>query len=219
LNALQTIKGSAVSCDFPLPKAGLYDPKKATVRYVPSSGGPVTLAQVGGAGQCGSGWYYDDSAAPSAITLCPATCDAAKADPNARIEVSLACPGTYDPVVLHEIYPSDCPPGTKVQWGYLAYSTFTPADSSVVFEAHATDGTSAWPAPVVVATAHQSGGTEECSMAGPAPCPIDLYEALGTPMARRDKLQLHITLNPSSSTLIPPTLKDWQVTYSCPDGE
>jgi hypothetical protein len=57
-------------------------------------------------------------------------------------------------------------------------------------------------------------------MSGPAPCPKDLYAALGgRPGATNEDLTLQVTLTPSPDNQVAPTLNSWQITYSCPAAE
>jgi hypothetical protein len=97
LDALNAIRGSTLSCDFPMPTPAdatmEVDPSKINVTYTPSLGSAATFAQVPGAGDCGtsSAWYYDDPQAPTRIHLCPTACDAVRADPNPEIKILIGC--------------------------------------------------------------------------------------------------------------------------------
>jgi hypothetical protein len=132
----------------------------------------------------------------------------------------------YDlaPMTYAQTYQGTCPTGAHVQWSYLAYDTTTPSDSNIVF-AGRTASTAAGLAtaidkPLATAKATPTPDTHLCSMAGPAPCPIDLYTALlGPPAANYAFFQLTTTLNLSTDKTIAPTLKTWKLTYSCPYSE
>ena len=52
-------------------------------------------------------------------------------------------------------------------------------------------------------------------MGGPAPCPIDLYTALGGFSAKGEYLSSIATLNPSTDKASGSKLNKWQITYSC----
>lgn len=97
LAALQAIQGKSVSCSFAMPQSSdpnkPIDPSKVNVNYTPGGGQQTTLGQVADAASCGpaGGWYYDNAANPTTITLCPATCAAVQADPNADIEILIGC--------------------------------------------------------------------------------------------------------------------------------
>jgi hypothetical protein len=93
INALKAIQGTAIPCDFdmPVPDAGLVDLKQVTLD---TGGTPIN--KVDDASLCGAngGWYFDNNTAPTKITLCPVTCTTLKADPSAKVNVSLGCLGS-----------------------------------------------------------------------------------------------------------------------------
>lgn len=102
LAALKAIQGSQVACTFQMPTMGTngekVDPKLVNVNYTPGDGGaPVTFGQVPTAGDCTAqtgGWFYDDPAKPTTVTLCPTTCASVQADEKAKIEILLGCATT-----------------------------------------------------------------------------------------------------------------------------
>lgn len=97
LQAMQTIQKSALGCSYNMPTtdAGIVDPDKVSVEYAPGgSGTPQSLPRVDNSGSCGSGWYYDDNAKPTTITLCKTTCDMVQANTNAEVDVNLGCLGS-----------------------------------------------------------------------------------------------------------------------------
>jgi len=58
----------------------------------PASGATTIIPFVEGAAGCtGAGWYYDDPAAPTTITLCGASCSTVSADTEGRVDVTLGC--------------------------------------------------------------------------------------------------------------------------------
>lgn len=100
LEALKTIRGQAVSCEYniPAPQMGALDLGKVNVRT--SRGGQtVDLSKVPAADRClpdpdAAGWYYETVAgggAPSRLVICPATCDKLRADPSAKVELVFGC--------------------------------------------------------------------------------------------------------------------------------
>ncbi len=96
LAALQAIQGSQVACEFQMPESQngeTIDPAKVNVTYTSGSGSPDTIGQVANAAACGNGggWYYDNPAAPTTITLCPATCSTVQADEEAKIAIVVGC--------------------------------------------------------------------------------------------------------------------------------
>ncbi len=97
LNALKAIQGTAIPCEFPMPQpdAGIVNPDQVTMEYV-SGGASSPVPRVDNANLCGpnGGWFYDVNADPSKLLLCPATCSTMKADPNAKVSISLGCLGS-----------------------------------------------------------------------------------------------------------------------------
>jgi len=96
LDALGAIRGQILDCDFPMPEPKpnmTVDPAFINVNYTPSSGLKSTLSELAGEAGCtaAGGWYYDNPAAPTRITLCKATCDSVTADPKASLEILLGC--------------------------------------------------------------------------------------------------------------------------------
>ena len=96
---LQSIQQSAVACQFAMPKtdAGIVDPTKIEVSYCPGGNCPgQKLGKVDDATKCtgAGGWYYDNNANPTSISLCPSSCSVVQVDSNAKINVSLGCLGS-----------------------------------------------------------------------------------------------------------------------------
>jgi hypothetical protein len=91
--AMNQIRGSALPCDYALPK-NTTDPRKVNVDFTPQGGMATRLVHVGAAASCDpvkGGWYYDDAQMPKRIIVCPQTCDAFKKDPSGRVDVVLGC--------------------------------------------------------------------------------------------------------------------------------
>lgn len=91
--ALDSIRGQTMSCDFALPAAK--DGKTVDTNQVnvslQNSGGAVELYQVDSAADCAgqAAWYYDDAAAPSRIHLCPSACETA--GETSEVSVQMGC--------------------------------------------------------------------------------------------------------------------------------
>lgn len=69
---------------------GAIDPATAYVTYTPSMG--VTTSWVpNGCDVFDEGAYFDNAAAPTTLTLCPATCETVQSDPNPVIRLSSGC--------------------------------------------------------------------------------------------------------------------------------
>ena len=99
LAALKAIQGSQVACTFQMPTMGTMgetiDPTLVNVNYTPGNGGAdVTFGQVANQAACTAqkgGWFYDNQAKPTTITLCPTTCTVVQADQKAKIQIELGC--------------------------------------------------------------------------------------------------------------------------------
>jgi exosome complex RNA-binding protein Csl4 len=91
--ALGQVKAQALSCEFSLPAAPAgqsLDTGKVNVSFTPAGGTQSTLTYDSGCAN-GQGWHYDNAAAPSKIILCASSCDAVKADKNAKIDILFGC--------------------------------------------------------------------------------------------------------------------------------
>lgn len=97
LDALNAIRGTALSCSYkiPVPTNGVPDYNAVNVQYKPGNGGaPVIFPKVNDLQSCpqnGNAWYYDNNQAPTQIVMCPATCDLLKADAMGQIDIVLGC--------------------------------------------------------------------------------------------------------------------------------
>lgn len=98
IQALKQIKQQAVACEFALPTptgGGTLDYNKVNVQYTPGGSSDAqyftNAADVGACGGQTSGWYYDNSAAPTKILLCPATCGVVQSDASAKVSIQLGC--------------------------------------------------------------------------------------------------------------------------------
>lgn len=218
--AEEVVEGATVSCSVDLEDQGSADPDDTTVRFVPGgSVNPITFSRVAGSGACvDNSYYYEDA---DTITLCPTTCSMVQADLSGSLAVEVGCNGgeSYLARTITQTYESECNEDTQVQWGFLTYNTTTPGDSNVTFrirtaETEAALATATW---TDLITAQASPDTQVCAWAGPAPCPIDLYTALGgSPSAHHPFVEMELSLNPSSDGRQPSTLQAWELTYSCP---
>ena len=120
-------------------------------------------------------------------------------------------------------YQPVCPPGSHVQWGYLAFEAVAPSDASGAssLTIHAVTSSGSAPLATVEDGAAlladvPSATPGSCAMGGPAPCPTDVFEAVGgLPNAMDEKLTLVFRLTPTPSGLAGPVVSSWQLTYSC----
>jgi hypothetical protein len=108
LQAMNTIRNAAaLPCHYPIPAAdgGPQDLDKLNVAYTPGDGPDAgrrsTILHAGDASKCdpaSGGWYYDDPAAPKAIELCSASCDAVTNDPTGQVDVLVGCKTLVIPI-------------------------------------------------------------------------------------------------------------------------
>ena len=100
--ALQQIQQAVLGCTFnvPMPSQGVLDPDTVAVDYDANGANPPApeeLVRVGNAAGCTGAdneWHYDNNANPTVIQLCPATCTRIQTDPNATVQVRIACQGS-----------------------------------------------------------------------------------------------------------------------------
>jgi hypothetical protein len=94
IEALNTIRGWAVGCEFTIPAA--IDFKNVNVRWT-GPGGTTDVVYAGSADRCDpnrGGWYYDvdpANATPTRVRLCEATCNQVKGSGQARVELLVGC--------------------------------------------------------------------------------------------------------------------------------
>jgi hypothetical protein len=206
------------SCSVGFSGVTTIEPSDASVVLLPTN---VALSSVANAAACGGagGWYYDNAANPTRITLCPASCTQLNATTDGSVSVNIGCHPSLVSTTVSQVYDSQCPADSGPVWMLLTWDTLTPGDSNVAFRARtaATEAdlaTSSW-APL--GTAQANPDTQVCPLlGGPAGCPIDLYAKLGgKPAAERTFLELQITMNPTSDALDGPTVNGWEISYSC----
>ena len=98
LDALNAIRGSALPCEFriPRPTSGMIDYAKVNVRFA-ASGGADDLLYVRSADRCDAtrgGWYYDvepGAGTPSSVRVCEATCNRFKSQAGGVVELRFGC--------------------------------------------------------------------------------------------------------------------------------
>ncbi len=95
--ALETVKTVAVACDFDMPPSmpgKMIDYTKVDVNFTPKDGTTTKFPRViGGVKSCTAegGWYYDNDAKPTKLSLCPTSCTTAQADLAPQIDIVLGC--------------------------------------------------------------------------------------------------------------------------------
>lgn len=96
LDALKTIRGAALACEYSIPTGVGADFKKVNVN-VTIGGTDSIVPYVGSAAACDptkGGWYYDvdpSTGTPKTILLCGGTCKPLQADAAAKIEIAVGC--------------------------------------------------------------------------------------------------------------------------------
>jgi hypothetical protein len=95
--ALERVRGSAVSCRYVLPLEvanGAVGPDFVNVEVTAGDGSKTTLSYSEG---CASseGWSFDDPMSPTEIVICSASCDAVSQDFDAKLTIVLGCPTVF----------------------------------------------------------------------------------------------------------------------------
>ena len=220
----EVIETSAATCDFSVSNDGTYDPADATVSWTDGDDVNTALAQVDSATDCGdseTSWYYDDPDDPSVLTLCPSTCDAVQADTSAQVWVEFGCPRELVETTYTETYYASCDTGQKPQWMFMYYDTTIEADTDaqVSFRVRTAQSEAGLSSATWQDAATATADSPDCAKGSPVAgaCPVDMYSLLGAVEAKRDYLELEVTLTPDGE--VAPTLEDWELTYSCPPDE
>lgn len=95
-DALDSIRGRALSCEFEIPKesSGALDYLRVNLRFS-SAGQDQQLVYVRDASRCtADGWYYDTDpadSAPTKIVVCPEVCTAFENAPDAEVSIQIGC--------------------------------------------------------------------------------------------------------------------------------
>ncbi len=96
LDALNTIRGTALGCAYKLPDPMGRSLDYKQVNFLYTKGGTtlaVAIPKVANAAACsGDGWYYDDEQNPTRIIACDATCKKLSADFSGKVEIEVGCP-------------------------------------------------------------------------------------------------------------------------------
>jgi hypothetical protein len=95
--AMDKIRQASISCSLPIPTASSgpgFDKQNVAVTFQSSTGKTTLVYDKSCSGT--NGWHYDQVASPSEIVLCESTCNAVRADLNAKLEVEFAC----EPILL-----------------------------------------------------------------------------------------------------------------------
>ena len=93
-NALSTIKGSTLSCEYQVPSASngqMVDYNQVNVVFTPSNGPADTLTYNKDCGGSGQGWHYDNPQNPTKIEICPASCTTVQGDAGGTLAIQVGC--------------------------------------------------------------------------------------------------------------------------------
>lgn len=88
---------SNLPCEFeipPPPEGEEFDPMKVNVEFDDGTGNILEIGNVFSEVMCQGvvdGWYYDDNDNPTAIIMCPQTCDRIQGHEGATVQVVLGC--------------------------------------------------------------------------------------------------------------------------------
>lgn len=91
------VEQSQLPCEFQIPEppdGEDFDPAQVNVEFDGGIGNQFDVGYVESAGDCDAvenGWYYDDPAMPTAIILCPDTCESIQGIEGASVRVVLGC--------------------------------------------------------------------------------------------------------------------------------
>jgi hypothetical protein len=107
LAALEQIRGSALACDFAIPKPmnGSLDFGKVNVRFTPGGAGaaPEDLIYVSAADRCDparGGWFYDvdpkSGGVPTRIQVCETSCKRFRAESAGKVDLQVGCTSRVD---------------------------------------------------------------------------------------------------------------------------
>lgn len=91
------VEQSQLPCEFqiPVPPEGEdFDPEQVNVEFDGGIGNQFDVGYVESEAECANvenGWYYDDAEMPTAIILCPDTCESIQGIEGASVRVILGC--------------------------------------------------------------------------------------------------------------------------------
>jgi len=98
--ATSVVEKARLACEWalpPPPPGKVYDATKLSLTFTNGSGSESSLPRVDSGSGCGDGWFLDNNKAPRLLSLCPATCEAIRADANASMDIVVPCESIIDP--------------------------------------------------------------------------------------------------------------------------
>jgi uncharacterized protein YegL len=90
---LEAIRGLTLACEYaipPAPAGQTFAKDNVNVVFTPTNSGPSTLSYNA---DCtgGTGWHYDNAAAPTKIMLCANSCSDVQADKSGKVDIVFGC--------------------------------------------------------------------------------------------------------------------------------
>lgn len=115
------------------------------------------------------------------------------------------------------VYEPTCDDDRGVVWDFLTYEATISGDASLTLRARTATSRDALAGAPFVDLVFASGATAitSCTAFGPDPCPLDLFELLGTASATQDVLELQVVTTTSTTALGTSTLDHWDVRFTC----
>lgn len=93
--ALETIRGRAIPCDYDFPEGGATDPALVNITYLPEgSAEPVTALFVNDASECDGAvdeWFYTYEDDQRHIQLCPRLCATVSESTQGKVDIVVGC--------------------------------------------------------------------------------------------------------------------------------
>ncbi len=92
-DALGTIVGQVLACEYEVPAAGegeIVDLNEINMVIWPGGANPIRILR-NNEPDCEQGWYVDSSSGEARVLLCSRTCLLAQSDPQARLELLFGC--------------------------------------------------------------------------------------------------------------------------------
>jgi len=83
-----------VTCNYAVPTTSSIDPNLVNVQIQVAGGMTIIVGRVQDMASCTAtgGWYYDNPAKPTQISLCPGSCDPLKMAGGSTVQILYGCP-------------------------------------------------------------------------------------------------------------------------------
>lgn len=135
----------------------------------------------------------------------------------ACVEFKCALPSQFEPATFTRDYTAECATGQHPNWQLFSFHLTTGSDSKIAFVAQSAENVSE----LNSAKAVNLGESNDTRVAPATPAFLDVGGALeGDRVSRHQRhLRITTTLVPSSDGRTAPVLHDWEMRYTCEDGE